>query len=423
MNIAVVGAQWGDEGKGKLIDILSKDVDLTVRYQGGSNAGHTVIVGSEKYVFHLLPSAILRKGKVCVIGNGVVVDPKALLDEIDGLKARGITVTPKQLKIAVNSHVVMPYHRVLDGLRETMREHKIGTTGRGIGPCYADKVTRCGIRMVDLLNPRIFTVKLKDNLREKNEYFKKVFNQKGFHFDEIFQEYVVYARRLKPFVCDTALYVNEQIAEGRTALFEGAQGAFLDIDFGTYPFVTSSNTIVGGISSGCGVAPTKINKIIAAVKAYTTRVGEGPFPTEFDDTMDNEIRTKGNEFGSTTGRARRCGWFDSVLVRYAATIGGYNELAIMKLDVLDELRSISLCSGYRYKGKILKDFPHDYEALCHVKPIYEQMPGWQKPISGVRDYRKLPAEARRYIERMEKLVGVPIKYISIGSERDEIIIR
>jgi adenylosuccinate synthase len=423
MNIAVVGAQWGDEGKGKLIDILSKDVDLTVRYQGGSNAGHTVIVGKEQYVFHLLPSAILRKDKVCVIGNGVVVDPKALLDEIDGLRKRGIKVTAQQLKIAVNSHVVMPYHRVLDGLREAMREHKIGTTGRGIGPCYADKVTRCGIRMVDLLNTRIFSAKLKDNLREKNEYFKKVFGQKGFSFDEIHDEYVVYARRLKPYVCDTALYVNHEINKGATALFEGAQGAFLDIDFGTYPYVTSSNTVVGGVSCGCGVAPTKINKIIAAVKAYTTRVGEGPFPTEFDSRMDNVIRTKGREFGSTTGRARRCGWFDSVLVRYASVIGGYNELAIMKLDVLDELKTISLCSSYRYKGKVLNDFPHDYEALCHVKPVYEEMPGWQMPVSGIRDYNKLPAPARRYIERIETLVGVPVKYISIGSERDEIIIR
>ncbi len=423
MNIAVVGAQWGDEGKGKLIDILSKDVDITVRYQGGSNAGHTVIVGKEQYVFHLLPSAILRKGKVCVIGNGVVVDPKALLEEIDGLKSRGIKVAPEQLKIAVNSHLVMPYHRVLDGLRETMREHKIGTTGRGIGPCYADKVTRCGIRMVDLLNPRVFSSKLKDNLREKNEYFKKVFGQKGFHFDEIYNEYIAYARRLKPYVCDTALYVNQVINKGSTALFEGAQGAFLDIDFGTYPYVTSSNTIVGGVSSGCGVAPTKIDKIVAAVKAYTTRVGEGPFPTEFDKRMDNEIRTKGKEFGSTTGRARRCGWFDSVLVRYAATIGGFNELAIMKLDVLDDLSSISLCTEYRYKGKVIKDFPHDYEVLCNVKPVYEQMPGWKKTIGGLRDYKKLPVEARRYIERIETLVGVPIKYISIGSERDEIIIR
>ncbi|MBF0619259.1 MAG: adenylosuccinate synthase [Candidatus Omnitrophica bacterium] len=423
MNIAVVGAQWGDEGKGKLIDILSKDVDVTVRYQGGSNAGHTVIVDQARYVFHLLPSAILRSGKVCVIGNGVVVDPKALLEEIDGLKVRGIKVTPQQLKIAVNSHVVMPYHRVLDGLREKMREHKIGTTGRGIGPCYADKVTRCGIRMVDLLNPRVFAAKLKDNLREKNEYFKKVFGQHGFQADPIYQEYMGYARRLKPYVCDTALYVNEAISQKKSVLFEGAQGAFLDIDFGTYPFVTSSNTIVGGVTSGSGVAPTKIDKIIAAVKAYTTRVGEGPFPTEFDKKMEEVIRTKGKEFGSTTGRARRCGWFDSVLVRYAATIGGFDELAIMKLDVLDELETISLCTGYKYKGKLLKDFPHDYEAICNLKPVYEEMPGWQTPLGQIRSYKKLPVNARRYIERMQELVGVTIKYVSIGSERDEIIVR
>ncbi len=422
MNIVVVGAQWGDEGKGKLIDILSKDVDVTVRYQGGSNAGHTVIVGKEHYVFHLLPSAILRRGKVCVIGNGVVVDPKALLEEIDGLKKRGIRISPKELKIAVNSHVVMPYHRILDGLREKMREHRIGTTGRGIGPCYADKVTRCGIRMVDLMNPRVFQAKLKDNLREKNEYFKKVFGQKGFAFDGIYDEYMAYARRLKPYVCDTALYVNHAIDAKKSVLFEGAQGAFLDIDFGTYPYVTSSNTTVGGIANGSGVAPTKLDKIIAAVKAYTTRVGEGPFPTEFDRKMVEEIRTKGKEFGSTTGRARRCGWFDSVLVRYAATTGGFDELAIMKLDVLDDLKMISLCTAYKYKGKVFKDFPHDYEVLCNAKPVYTQMPGWQKPLGAIREYGKLPVQARDYIKCIEELVGVRIKYISIGSERNEIIV-
>ncbi|NLE65381.1 MAG: adenylosuccinate synthase [Elusimicrobia bacterium] len=423
MNTVVVGAQWGDEGKGKLIDILSKDMDITVRYQGGSNAGHTVIVGQEQYIFHLLPSAILHPKKVCVIGNGVVVDPRALLEEIDGLEKRGIKVSPRQLKIAVNTHIVMPYHRVLDGLREKMRENKIGTTGRGIGPCYADKVTRCGIRMVDLLNPTVFTEKLKDNLREKNEYFKKVFGQKGFDFKGIFEEYQGYARRLKPYVCDTALYVNAEIKKGRSVLFEGAQGAFLDIDFGTYPFVTSSNTIVGGAPSGCGVAPTRIDKVVAAVKAYTTRVGEGPFPTEFDPKMDDIIRAKGKEFGATTGRARRCGWFDSVLVRYAATIGGYDELAIMKLDVLDELPFLRLCTGYRYKGTVLKDFPHDYQALCHLKPVYEQLPGWQKPVGEVREFRKLPVNARNYLMRIEDLVGVRIKYVSIGSKRDEIITR
>ncbi|MEI8010992.1 MAG: adenylosuccinate synthase [Candidatus Omnitrophota bacterium] len=423
MNIVVVGAQWGDEGKGKLIDILSKDVDVTVRYQGGSNAGHTVIVGREHYVFHLLPSAILRSGKVCVIGNGVVVDPKALLEEIDSLKKRGIIVTPAQLKIAVNSHIVMPYHRILDGLREKMREHRIGTTGRGIGPCYADKVTRCGIRMVDLLNLRVFRVKLEDNLREKNEYFKKVFGQDGFTIDSIYKEYAGYARRLKPYVCDTALYVNDAIARKKSVLFDGAQGAFLDIDFGTYPYVTSSNTTVGGVASGSGVAPTKLDKIIAAVKAYTTRVGEGPFPTEFDRKMEEEIRTKGKEFGATTGRARRCGWFDSVLVRYAAVTGGFDELAIMKLDVLDELKTIRLCTAYKYKGKIFKDFQHDYEILCAAKPVYEEMPGWQSPVGSIREYRKLPLRARAYLERIESLVGVPIKFISIGSDRDEIIVR
>lgn len=423
MNIVVVGAQWGDEGKGKLIDILSKDVDITVRYQGGSNAGHTVIVGQEQYVFHLLPSAILRDAKVCIIGNGVVVDPKALLDEIDTLKKRGTNVSPDKLKIAVNSHVVMPYHRILDGLREKMREHKIGTTGRGIGPCYADKVTRCGIRMVDLLNPRVFAAKLKDNLLEKNEYFQKVFDQQGFTFNAIYDEYRGYAKRLKPYVCDTALYLHDAMAKKKRILFEGAQGAFLDIDFGTYPYVTSSNTIVGGVTSGSGVPPTKIDKVIAAVKAYTTRVGGGPFPTEFDAKMENDIRTKGKEYGATTGRARRCGWFDSVLIRYAAVVGGYDELAIMKLDVLDELKTIKLCKAYKYKGEIIKDFPHDYEVFCNVKPVYEEIRGWQRPVGNIRDFKKLPREARDYIIRMEDLTGVPIKYVSIGSERDEIIVR
>jgi adenylosuccinate synthase len=264
---------------------------------------------------------------------------------------------------------------------------------------------------------------LKDNLREKNEYFKKVFGQKGFSFDEIYDEYMPYARRLKPYVCDTALYLNDAIAKKKKILFEGAQGAFLDIDFGTYPFVTSSNTLVGGVTSGSGVPPTRIDKVIAAVKAYTTRVGEGPFPTEFDIKMENEIRTKGKEFGATTGRARRCGWFDSVLVHYAAVVGGFNELAIMKLDVLDELKTLKLCTAYRYKGKTFKDFPHDYEVFCHAKPVYEQMPGWQRPIGNIRDFKKLPVEARNYIVRMEELVGVRIKYVSIGSKRDEIIVR
>ncbi len=423
MNIAVVGAQWGDEGKGKLIDILSKDTDITARYQGGSNAGHTVVVGDEEYVFHLLPSAILHRGKVCVIGNGVVVNPGALLGEMEGLNKRGIRVSPDRLKISGCSHVVMPYHGILDVLREGKRKNKIGTTGRGIGPCYADKVARCGIRMVDLLNPRILKSKLEDNLIEKNEIFRKVFNQKGFSFPKIYKEYSDYGKRLAPYICDTAVYLNHAIEKGKSVLFEGAQGTFLDIDFGTYPFVTSSNSIVGGLSSGTGVPPTKVDKVIACVKAYTTRVGEGPFPTEFSTKLMNEIRKKGNEFGSTTGRPRRCGWFDSLLVRYAAMINGVCELAIMKLDVLDDSSVIKICVGYRYKNKIFKEFPMDFEVLSQARPVYIEMPGWNEPISSVRDFAQLPKNARNYIHRLEDLVGVGVKYISIGTKRDQIIIR
>jgi len=423
MNTVVVGAQWGDEGKGKLIDILSKDADITARYQGGNNAGHTVCVGDKEYIFHLLPSAILHKGKVCVIGNGVVVDPVALLGEIDGLKKSGLNVTARGLKISGRCHIVMPYHRILDGLRETKRKNKIGTTGRGIGPCYADKVTRCGIRMVDLLNPGVLRSKLEDNLREKNEVFRKVFKQKKFSFDKIYKEYIQYGKKLKPYVCDTALFLNDAIDRKKSILFEGAQGTFLDIDFGTYPFVTSSNSIVGGACAGSGVAPTKIDQSIACVKAYTTRVGEGPFPTEFFTKLKHEIRKKGNEFGATTGRPRRCGWFDSLLVRYAVIINGISALAIMKLDVLDDLPKLKICTGYKYKGKIFRDFPMDFEVLNRAKPMYEEMDGWMTPTTGVRKYKDLPVNARKYIKRLEELLKVNVKYVSIGTKRDQIIFR
>ena len=422
MNLVVVGSQWGDEGKGKLIDIISKDMDITVRFQGGNNAGHTVVVGNKEYVFHLLPSAILHKGKVCVIGNGVVVDPKALLQEIADLEKQGLKVSERRFKISDRCHMVMPYHRVLDGLRETKRKNKIGTTGRGIGPCYADKVTRCGIRLVDLLNPKMLEAKLKDNLSEKNETFRKVFGKKGYAFDEIYKEYLSYGRKLKKYVCDTAIYLNDAIDKKKSILFEGAQGTFLDIDFGTYPFVTSSNTIVGGACSGTGVGPTKIDKAIACVKAYTTRVGEGPFPTEFVSELKDVIRKKGNEYGATTGRPRRCGWFDSVLVRYSVILNGIGEFAIMKLDVLDELESIKICTAYKYKGKIYKNFPTDFEVVSNAKPIYEEMPGWQIPTTGIREYKKLPVNARKYIKRLEQLLKVRVKYISIGSKREQIIV-
>lgn len=423
MNIVVVGAQWGDEGKGKLIDILSKDSDITVRFQGGNNAGHTVVVDETSYVFHLLPSAILHKGKTCVIGNGVVVDPKALIEEIEDLEKRGLKVTSQRLKISGLCHMVMPYHRILDGLRESKRVNKIGTTGRGIGPCYSDKVTRCGIRMIDLLNPPLLKSKLEDNLAEKNEIFRKVYGKKDFDFKDIYQEYLNYGKILKDYICNTALYLNEKIDQKKSVLFEGAQGTFLDIDFGTYPFVTSSSSMVGGLCSGCGVAPTKVDKAIACVKAYTTRVGEGPFPTEFKDEMGNIIQKKGNEFGATTGRPRRCGWFDSVLVRYSVIINGISELAIMKLDVLDDLDKIKICVGYKYKGKTYSEFPMDFDAICQSTPIYEEVDGWQTSTTGIREFKKLPVNARKYIQKLEKLLKVKVKYISVGSKRSQMIFR
>lgn len=423
MNIIVFGAQWGDEGKGKLIDILSRKTDVTVRYQGGNNAGHTVEVGKEQYIFHLIPSAILHKNKTCVIGNGVVIDPKALLSEIEMLKKRNIPIAPNRLKISGHAHVVMPYHRILDGLRESKRQQKIGTTGRGIGPCYADKVTRCGIRMIDLLNPRVLKTKLEDNLAEKNEIFTRVYGRSDFSFGDIYNEYLNYGKDIKKYVCDTALFLNQAIDRKKSVLFEGAQGTFLDIDFGTYPFVTSSNSTAGGVCAGSGVSPVKINKVIAAAKAYTTRVGEGPFPTEFSANLEEEIRTKGKEFGATTGRPRRCGWFDSVLVRYAITINGASELAIMKLDVLDDLKNIKICTAYKYKGKVYKDFPMDFEVLSEVEPVYEDLKGWQTSTIGMSRFSKLPTNARRYIERLENILKTKIKYISTGSKRDEFIVR
>ncbi len=423
MNIVIIGAQWGDEGKGKLIDCLSQDVDIVARYQGGNNAGHTVVVDDKVYIFHLLPSAILHKKKVCVIGNGVVVDPLALIKEISGLRKRRIPVTPQKFKIAANSHVVMPYHRILDGLRETQRENKIGTTGRGIGPCYADKVTRCGIRMIDLLNPKVFASKLRDNLREKNEIFHKVYGKKGFGYDAIYDEYIGYGKKVRPYVCDTALYLNRAVQKGKSVLFEGAQGTFLDIDFGTYPFVTSSNSIVGGVCSGTGIAPVKIDKAIAAVKAYTTRVGEGPFPTEFRDGLKDYIQSKGLEFGATTGRPRRCGWFDAVLVRYATIINGISEMAIMKLDVLDGMETIKVCTGYLYKGKRYADFPLDSQIVCEAEPIYTELPGWKTSTQGIKQYRRLPPNARRYIQYLEKCINVHVGYVSTGSHREDLIVR
>lgn len=421
-NTVIVGLQWGDEGKGKIIDLLAKDVDYIVRYQGGNNAGHTVVVNGKSHVFHLIPSGILHKDKVCLIGNGVVVDPEALLEELRNLEKEDVDFK-NRLKISSQAHLIFPYHRILDGLRESKRRLKIGTTGRGIGPCYADKIARCGIRIGDLFNRQLFAQKLKDNLLEKNEIFRSVFKHKGFKFNDIYKQYLGFARKLEPYACNAPLVLAHAQEEGKSILFEGAQGAFLDIDFGTYPFVTSSSTTAGGACVGAGIPPTKINKVIGVVKAYTTRVGEGPFVTEFKPPLNELIREKGREFGSTTGRPRRCGWFDNVMVKFSCLVNGVSEVAVMKLDVLDELKAIKICTAYKYKGKVFDEFPYDLEVLTRARPIYEELPGWRENINSVRYYAELPINARRYLDRIQELLSIKISYISVGSNREETIIR
>ncbi|OGX27225.1 MAG: adenylosuccinate synthase [Omnitrophica WOR_2 bacterium RIFCSPHIGHO2_02_FULL_45_21] len=421
-NTVIVGLQWGDEGKGKIIDLLAKDADYIVRYQGGNNAGHTVVVNGKSYIFHLIPSGILHKDKLCLIGNGVVVDPEALLEELKNLEEEDVDFK-KRLKISSQAHVIFPYHRILDGLRESKRRLKIGTTGRGIGPCYVDKAARCGIRIGDLFNQMIFTQKLKDNLLEKNEIFRKVFKHKGFKFEDIYKQYLGFARKLEPYLCNGPLVLAQAQEEGKSILFEGAQGAFLDIDFGTYPFVTSSSTTAGGACIGAGIPPTKIDKVIGVVKAYTTRVGEGPFVTEFKPPLNELIREKGREFGATTGRPRRCGWFDNVMVKFSCLVNGVSNMAVMKLDVLDELKTIKICTAYKYKGKVFNEFPYDLEVLTRARPIYEELPGWQKNINSLRYYAELPMNARRYLDRIQELLRIKISYISVGSNREETIIR
>jgi len=420
MNIIIVGTQWGDEGKGKVIDILSQNCDYIVRYQGGNNAGHTVVTANNEYIFHLMPSGILHKTKICCIGNGVVIDPAVLLHEIDDLIAAGIKIDSR-LKISPLAHVILPYHKILDQLRETKRKHKIGTTGRGIGPCYADKIIRCGIRMVDLMNPAVFSLKLRDNLKEKNEVFKKVYQHPGFNFNSIYKEYLNYGRLFSPYICNITKLLNKALNEKKNILFEGAQGTFLDIDFGTYPFVTSSSATAGGACIGTGISPTKIDKVIGVAKAYTTRVGEGPFPTEFDTSFSKFMRDKGNEFGATTGRPRRCGWFDCVMVKEAVLLNGISELAIMKMDVLDGLKSVRICTAYKYKGKIFKEFPYDLEVLNKATPVYKEMPGWTRGVNKPKHYRNLHPNAKSYLARLKDILNTEISMVSVGSSREETI--
>ena len=421
-NLVVVGAQWGDEGKGKIVDILTEAADIVVRFQGGNNAGHTVIVGLEKYVFHLLPSGILHPGKKCVIGDGVVVDPEVLVSEIEFLKSRDM-FRPEDLLISKNAHLIMPYHKKLDMARERLRGHnKIGTTGRGIGPAYEDKVSRSGIKCGDLLNEEFFRVKLKANLLEKNHYIQTVLHEEGFEIHKIYHSYMALAAILAPLIKNTSLFLDTAIRAGKRILFEGAQGTLLDVDHGTYPFVTSSNTVAGQAATGSGVGPSRIDRTIGIAKAYVTRVGEGPFPTELAGPEGERLREQGGEYGATTGRPRRCGWFDAVALRYAARINGLDGLVLTKLDVLDSTDTIKICTGYMYKGELIDDFPTEGSILTACEPVYEEVAGWNEKTGGVKEFAKLPKNARAYVKRLEQLTGVKVFIVSVGANREDAII-
>ena len=413
----VVGAQWGDEGKGKVIDIFSAKMDLIARYQGGNNAGHTVVIGEDSFILHLIPSGILHKGKVCIIGNGVVIDPKALLEEIGMLENKGIRVDGR-LFISEEAHVIFPYHKLLDELKEE-KKRKIGTTKKGIGPCYADKVARSGIRVIDLLEEDTLKEKLQNNLEEKNAVLTRIYGAQPFAFDSLYAEYLDHGKKIKKYVANTKLMLNEALKKRKRVLFEGAQGTLLDVDYGTYPFVTSSNSTAGGASTGTGVGPGKIDKVIGVVKAYTTRVGEGPFPTEFSKDLMERIRTKGKEFGATTGRPRRCGWFDSVVVRHSILVNGIDEIVVTKLDVLDDLERIKICTSYRFGGKAYNEFPSSIKVLAGCQPVYEELPCWKMDTSTITSSSKLPKNAKDYLKRIQALMKTKITLVSVGSERKQ----
>ncbi|MBI4169734.1 MAG: adenylosuccinate synthase [Acidobacteria bacterium] len=421
-NIVVVGTQWGDEGKGKVVDILAPHVDVVVRYQGGNNAGHTVVVGKEKYVFHSIPSAILHPGRRCVIGCGVVVDPASLIEEMEALVRRGV-VLDGNLFISKNAHMIMPYHRALDLAWEAkLGKRRIGTTGRGVGPAYADKAARVGIRMADLLDEPLFKEKLQANIREKNKLLREIYDAQTLTVEEILGPYLRYAGWLAPYITDTALLLARWIEAGQSVLFEGAQGTMLDIDHGTYPFITSSNTTAGGAATGTGVPPTKINGVLGVAKAYTTRVGSGPFPTELRGELADQIRARGNEYGATTGRPRRCGWFDAVVLRYAARINGLDTVALTKLDVLDQCETVKICVGYKYRGEVLSEFPEEERIWTEAEPVYEEMSGWLASTRGLRSYVDLPTKARQYLERLAELAGVELCLVSTGAVREDTIV-
>ena len=419
--VVITGTQWGDEGKGKVVDYLAQQADTVVRFQGGSNAGHTVAVKGEEYKLRLLPSGILYKGTHNVVGNGVVVNPRVMLEEMDAMEKRGIDVSG--IRLSNRAHVVMPYHTLMDGLKEEARGNsKIGTTKNGIGPCYIDKADRIGIRVCDLIDREEFAKRLKENLALKNREIEKLYGKEPLDYDSILEEYNGYAERLRPYVCDTIALLDREIKEGRKILFEGAQATMLDVDYGTYPYVTASHPVSGGIGIGAGVAPRCIDKVVGVVKAYCTRVGAGPFPTEQLNEAGEKLREAGHEYGTVTGRPRRTGWLDACVVRYAGVLSGIDYMAVTRLDILDGFDEIKMCTGYRYKGKVLDEMPASLKVLAEVEPVYETFPGWKKDISGIRSYEELPKEAKAYLERMAEATGIALGIVSVGPNRDQTII-
>lgn len=416
--VVVVGTQWGDEGKGKITDFLAESAEVVARYQGGNNAGHTILIDDKKYKLTMIPSGIFYKDKVCVIGNGMVINPGALLDEIDYIHENGFTTT--NLKISDRAHVIMPYHLVLDGLEEERKgDNKIGTTRKGIGPCYMDKAARNGIRIADLMDAKEFERKVRHLVKEKNVLIEQVYGSQGLDADSVIKEYLGYAERIRPYVTDTSVVLNDLIDDGKKVLFEGAQGVMLDIDQGTYPYVTSSNPSAGGVCIGSGVGPTKIKQVIGVAKSYTTRVGDGPFPTELHNETGNWIREKGHEYGTVTGRPRRVGWFDSVVVRHARRVSGITGLSLNSLDVLAGLETVKICTAYKYRGEVIEHYPASLDMLAECEAVYEELPGWSEDITGVRKLEDLPANARRYVERVAELTGIPIAIFSVGRNREQ----
>ena len=422
-NVIIMGAQWGDEGKGKIVDLLTEHADLVVRFQGGHNAGHTLVVDGKKYVLHLIPSGIVRAGKMCAIGNGVVLDPVAFLDEVQTLASLGVTVSGSNLKISALANLIMPYHRELDVAREKRKgKGKIGTTKRGIGPAYEDKVARRGIRLDDLFSRKVFEDKLRENLAYHNFVLESFYNSTTFNFETVRDDYLRMSDALAPFAGDVGGLLEAFTSEARPVLFEGAQGTMLDVDHGTYPFVTSSTTVAGGVCAGVGIGPTKISHVLAVIKAYTTRVGSGPFPTELSDSVGEHLANVGHEFGATTGRPRRCGWFDVVVARHAGRVNGVTGLVITKLDVLDGLEKIKICVAYNRNGRRLDSMPANPAILDVCEPIYEEMPGWSEPTKMARRFEDLPQAAQDYVRQLEKLLKIPVDILSVGPDRDQTIV-